>query len=97
MIYKRKSVCRSCGYSVEVYDGKGFFNQHVVMMSCMSCHRIEPIVVGGVIGDVAPSFSSEVGRLCLHCGSDEIRVWDGVTCPCCGAQEFKAEGEWTPQ
>jgi len=27
--------------------------------------------------DVAPSYSSEVVRLCLQCGSDNIRVWEG--------------------
>jgi hypothetical protein len=24
-----------------------------------------------------------VGRLCLNCGSDNIRVWDKHTCPKC--------------
>jgi len=38
-------------------------------------------VVGGVIGDAAPSFNSIVGRLCLRCGSDRIRKWDLQTCP----------------
>ena len=29
--------------------------------------------MGGIIADVAPSYRSEVGRLCLQCGSDNIR------------------------
>ena len=33
--------------------------------------------------DVAPSYRSEVGRLCLNCGSDRIRIWDKRTCPKC--------------
>ena len=31
---------------------------------------IQNIVVGGIIADVAPSYRSEVGRLCLQCGSE---------------------------
>ena len=51
------------------------------------CHRRKYIdasnvgVVGGVIGDAAPSFNSIVGRLCLRCGFDRIRKWDLQTCP----------------
>jgi hypothetical protein len=44
---------------------------------------------------VAPSFRSDVGRFCLHCSSDDIRLWDMHTCPRChgtmsetGEQEF---------
>ena len=40
-------------------------------------------LVGGIIADVAPSYRSEVGRLCLNCGSDRIRIWDKRTCPKC--------------
>ena len=32
---------------------------------------------------VAPSFRSEAGRLCLNCGSADIRPWDKHTCPKC--------------
>lgn len=69
-----------------MYEGKGLFGQHITALSCPDCHRIENIVVGGVIGDVAPSFSSETGRLCLRCGSDRARVWDLHTCPRCGGE-----------
>ena len=56
------------------------------------CHRRKYIdasnvgVVGGVIGDAAPSFNSIVGRLCLRCVSDRIRKWDLQTCPKCGGK-----------
>ena len=55
------------------------------------------IVVGGIIADVAPSYRSEVGRLCLQCGSDKIRIWDKRTCPKCqGRMEKTGEKEfWT--
>jgi len=68
------------------------------------------IVVGGIIADVAPSYRSEVGRLCLQCGSDKIRIWDKggnrdidnvvggyQTCPKCqGRMEETGEKEfWT--
>ena len=55
------------------------------------------IVVGGIIADVAPSYRSEVGRLCLQCGSDNIRIWDKHTCPKCqGEMEDTGEKEfWT--
>jgi len=48
--------------------------------------KISPLVVGGVIGDAAPSFNSLVGRLCLRCGSDRIHRWDMHTCPKCGGK-----------
>jgi len=54
-------------------------------------------VVGGVIGDAAPSFNSLVGRLCLRCGSDRIHRWDMHTCPKCGSkmQPTGEEEFWT--
>lgn len=84
MLYTVTYVCEGCGYAVEVYEGKGFFNQHVTMMTCRSCRTVQPLVVGGIIGDVAPSFNSEAGRLCLRCGSSDISIWDRRTCPRCG-------------
>jgi hypothetical protein len=97
MSWKRKYLCTACGYEAEVYEGNGFFGQHIETMSCPECHTLQPLVVGGVIGDAAPSFRSEVGRLCLNCGSDQIRHWDGSTCPCCGGRmEFTGEKDfWT--
>ena len=52
---------------------------------------------GITIADVAPSFRSEVGRLCLQCGSDNIKIWDKHTCPKCqGEMEQTGEKEyWT--
>lgn len=97
MAWKLKYRCTSCGYEAEVYEGRGLFRQHITAMSCPDCHSIQNIVVGGVIGDVAPSFRSEVGRLCLKCGSDHIQVWDRHTCPRCQG-EMKEMGErefWT--
>ena len=84
MAWKRKYRCLECGYEAETYEGTGLFGQHITPVSCPDCHTIQNLVVGGVIGDVAPSFRSEVGRLCLSCGSDRIRIWDGHTCPQCG-------------
>lgn len=92
-----KYKCESCGYEADVYEGKGFFNQHILMTTCPDCHTLQPMVVGGIIGDVAPSFNSPVGRLCLRCGSDRISIWNGHTCPRCGGT-MKPEGEpdfWT--
>lgn len=86
MSWKTKYSCVGCGYETDVYEGKGFFNQHITMMSCPECHTIQPLTVGGVIGDIAPSFNSEAGRLCLRCGSKEIRIWDMKTCPKCGCE-----------
>lgn len=97
MASKQAYRCKQCGYQADVYEGKGFMGQHITMMSCPDCHTIQPLVVGGVIGDSAPSFSSEVGRLCLHCGSNRIRRWNGITCPKCGGK-MDATGEesfWT--
>ena len=61
------------------------------------CRNIVPLVVGGVIGDAAPSFNSLVGRLCLRCGSDRIHRWDMHTCPKCGGkmQPTGEEEFWT--
>lgn len=97
MAWKKKYKCLQCGYEVEVYDGKGLFGQHITAMTCPDCKTIQNIVVGGVIGDVAPSFNTEVGRLCLRCGSEKITIWDKHTCPKCGG-EMEPTGEqefWT--
>ena len=55
MAWKRKYRCRECGYEAETYEGKGLFGQHITPVSCPDCHTIQNLVVGGVIGDVAPS------------------------------------------
>ena len=97
MSWKRKYRCKSCGYEAEVYEGRGLFRQQMTAVSCNYCHTIQNLVVGGIIADVAPSFRSEVGRLCLQCGSDDIRIWDMKTCPKCqGEMEDTGEKEfWT--
>ncbi len=97
MAWKKKYKCISCGYETDVYEGKGFMGQHIAAMTCPDCKTIQPLVVGGVIGDAAPSFNSLVGRLCLRCGSSQIREWDMHTCPKCGG-EMKSDGSkefWT--
>ena len=81
MSQKKIFRCQDCGYETEVYEGRGFMGQHIEAMSCPDCRNIVPLVVGGVIGDAAPSFNSLVGRLCLRCGSDRIHRWDMHTCP----------------
>ena len=63
-----------------MYEGRGLFRQQITAMTCPDCKTIQNIVVGGIIADVAPSYRSEVGRLCLQCGSDHIRIWDMKTC-----------------
>ncbi len=80
-----------------MYDGQGLFRQHITAMWCGDCHSVENIVVGGVIADVAPSYRSEVGRLCLRCGSANIKIWNRSTCPKCeGEMEDTSEKEfWT--
>ena len=97
MSWKRKYRCKSCGYEAEVYEGRGLFRQQITAVSCNYCHTIQNLVVGVIIADVAPSFRSEVGRLCLQCGSDDIRIWDMKTCPKCqGEMEDTGEKEfWT--
>ena len=97
MSWKRKYRCKSCGYEAEVYEGRGLFRQQITAVSCNYCHTIQNLVVGGIIADVAPSFRCEVGRLCLQCGSDDIRIWDMKTCPKCqGEMEDTGEKEfWT--
>ena len=98
-IMSRKSnyKCKKCGYATDIYEGRGFMGQHIEAMTCPDCHNIVPLVVGGVIGDAAPSFNSLVGRLCLRCGSDRIHLWDYHTCPRCGG-EMQPTGDsefWT--
>ena len=97
MAWKLKYRCKACGYEAEVYEGRGLSRQQITAMSCPDCKTIQNIVVGGIIADVAPSYRSEVGRLCLQCGSDNIRIWDMNTCPKCqGAMEDTGEKEfWT--
>ncbi|MBQ9224178.1 MAG: hypothetical protein IJ166_10735 [Prevotella sp.] len=97
MAWKKHYRCMDCGYEAEIYEGKGLFGQHITPVSCPDCHTIQNLVVGGVIGDVAPSFRTEMGRLCLHCGSDRIVVWNKKTCPkCSGNMRDTEEDEfWT--
>lgn len=97
MAWKLKYRCDGCGYEAEVYEGRGLFRQEITAMMCADCKSIQNIVVGGIIADVAPSYRSEVGRLCLNCGSDRIRVWDKRTCPkCLGNMKGTGEKEfWT--
>ena len=97
MAWKRKYRCKACGYEAEVYEGRGLFRQQITAVSCPDCKTIQHIVVGGIIADVAPSYRSEVGRLCLQCGSDNIKVWNQRTCPKCQG-EMEDTGErifWT--
>ncbi len=97
MSWKKTYKCSKCGYQVDVYEGKGLFGQHITPIICTDCQTVQNIVVGGVIGDVAPSFNSEVGRLCPRCGSADIKMWDMHTCPKCGGElEFTGEKDfWT--
>ena len=97
MSKSRKMLCLSCGYETEVYYGRGLFQQEIIPMECLDCHTVQNIVVGGIIGEVAPSFNSEAGRLCPKCSSMNIRRWNRHTCPKCGG-EMVAEGKdefWT--
>ena len=97
MSWKKNYRCTQCGYEADVYEGRGLSRQQIVAVSCPDCHTIQNMVVGGIIGDVAPSFNSTVGRLCLNCGSDNIRLWNLKTCPQCGGtMEFTGKKEfWT--
>ena len=79
-----KYKCKKCGYETDLYEGRGFMGQHIEMITCEDCHTVQPLVVGGVIADSAPVFSSLAGRLCLNCGSTHIKPWDRKTCPKCG-------------
>ena len=97
MSKKKIFRCQECGYETVIYEGRGFMGQHIEAMACPDCRNIVPLVVGGVIGDAAPSFNSLVGRLCLRCGSDRIHKWDMHTCPKCGGR-MQPSGEeefWT--
>lgn len=97
MAQRKTYRCSSCGYEAYDYEGIGFMRQHIVSVSCPDCHTIQPLVVGGIIGSNAPSFSGLAGRLCLNCGSRRIMPWDHHTCPKCGGEMvFTGEKEfWT--
>lgn len=97
MAWKRKYKCTNCGYQTDVYEGKGFMGQEIIAVSCPDCHTIQPLVLGGIIGNAAPSFNTLIDRLCLNCGSERIKRWDGKTCPKCGKyMEDTGEKEfWT--
>ena len=97
MSRKKTLRCQLCGYEVELYEGRGLFQQQIIAIECCDCHTIQNIVVGGIIGEVAPSFNSEAGRLCPQCSSINIRRWNLHTCPKCGG-EMTATGKdefWT--
>jgi len=95
MAWKKKYNCTCCDYTTDIYEGKGFMGQTIKSVRCYDCNTIQPITIGGVIGKVAPSFNSLVGRLCLNCGSINIREWDGKTCPKCGSKmEYSGEKDF---
>lgn len=95
MASKQKHICKQCGYEAEVYSGYGFFKQRISQVVCCECRTIQNLTVGGIIAEVAPSFGSEFGRLCPKCMSDDIKVWDGKTCPKCqGEMQPKGEEEF---
>ena len=58
-MFVASDVAAMLGYSNR-YDA---INRHCKGMFCPDCRNIVPLVVGGVIGDAAPSFNSLVGRL----------------------------------
>ncbi len=97
MSWKTTCRCNQCGYEADSYEGRGLFRQEIISVTCPDCHTIQNLVVGGIIGDVAPSFNSAVGRLCPNCGSQDISIWNGHTCPKCGGEmEHTSEREfWT--
>ncbi len=81
--------CPGCGYKCEAYEGKGFFGQRISQVVCMDCRTVQNLTVGGVIADVVPSFQTEYGRLCPQCMSQDLRLWDGHTCPKCSGNMVK--------
>ena len=97
MASKQRYRCAGCGYECYGYSGRGFFNQKISMVVCKHCQAVQPLTVGGMIAEVAPSFSTEYGRLCPQCMSDDIVIWDGHTCPKCNfiMQEDGKEEFWT--
>ena len=86
MAWKRTYRCLTCGYEAVSYEGRGLFRQQITSILCPDCKSVQNIVVGGIIADVAPSYRSEVGRLCLQCGSANIHIWNKETCPKCGGK-----------
>lgn len=95
MAWKLKYRCKRCGYEAEVYEGRGLFRQQITSIICSDCKTVQNIVVGGIIADVAPSYRSEVGRLCPKCGSEHIRIWNKRTCPKCQAMDLKDSADST--
>ena len=89
--------CSNCGYECDSYEGRGFFGQKISQVVCMDCHTVQSLTVGGIIADVVPSFSTEYGRLCPACMSQDLRIWDGHTCPKCGGRMTNQGDEefWT--
>ena len=86
MSKNRGMRCVACGYETEIDEGRGLFQQEIIPMECLDCHTVQNIVVGGIIGEVAPSFNSEAGRLCPKCSSMNILRWNRHTCPKCGGE-----------
>lgn len=97
MAWSCRYRCKRCGYEAEVFEGRGLFRQQISAVWCPDCQTVQNIVVGGIIADVAPSYRSEVGRLCPQCGSGDISLWDLQTCPKCqGTMAETGEKEfWT--
>ena len=75
MAWKLKYRCSQCGYEAEVYEGRGLFRQEIRAVSCPDCKSIQNIVVGGIIADVAPSYSKSL--TCLAGQGFFLYIWNG--------------------
>ncbi len=89
-------TCPSCGYEAYVAGGKSR-----IMMAkrqsyqCDDCKTVmdisTEIVDPNSESGAWPDFIPVDEIKCFHCGSRNVRVWDGITCPKCGAKMIKGE------
>jgi len=89
-----KYACPSCGYEAYVAGGKS-----ALMMAktrtyqCVDCKSLidlttevaDPESESGAWPDFIPADEIK----CFRCGSHNIRIWDGQTCPRCGSKMAK--------
>ena len=96
MAERHRYTCPSCGYEAYVAGGESrVMRAKMQTFQCNDCETIMDIateVVDPNSEDGAwPDFIPADDIKCFHCGSHNIRVWDGKACPKCGSRMRKSE------
>jgi len=89
-------TCPSCGYEVYVAGGESaLMTAKTRTYQCNDCQTLADLSTEvadpGSENGARPDFISAGDIKCFRCGSRNIQLWDGKTCPKCGSTMTKNE------